>query len=75
MRRVIVQEFVTLDGFAAGPDGELDFIAESTSVDAADSEAARDQLDFVSRIDTILLGAVTYRMSRSTGPSRRPTPS
>ena len=25
--RVIVQEFVTLDGVAAGPDGELDFIA------------------------------------------------
>ena len=62
MRRVIVQEFVTLDGFAAGPNGELDFIAESTSVDSADSEAARDQLAFVSRVDTILLGAVTYRM-------------
>ena len=27
-----------------------------------DSEAARDQLDFVSGIDTILLGADTYRM-------------
>jgi dihydrofolate reductase len=62
VRRVIVQEFVTLDGFAAGPEDELDFIAESTSVDPADSEAARDQLDFVSRMDTILLGAKTYRM-------------
>jgi dihydrofolate reductase len=62
VRRVIVQEFVTLDGFAAGPNGELDFIGESTSVDAVDSEAARDQLDFVSRVDTILLGADTYRM-------------
>ena len=57
-----MQEFVTLDGFAAGPNGELDFIRESTSVDAVDSEAARDQLDFVSRVDTILLGADTYRM-------------
>ncbi len=62
MRRVVVQEFVTLDGFAAGPNGELDFIAESTSVDAVDSEAARDQLAFVSGVDTILLGAATYRM-------------
>ena len=53
---------MTLDGFAAGPNGELDFIAESTSVDATDSEAARDQLAFVSRVDTVLLGAVTYRM-------------
>ena len=62
MRRVIVQEFVTLDGFAAGPNGELDFIAESTAVDPVDSDAARDQLHFTGGIDTILLGAVTYRM-------------
>jgi hypothetical protein len=25
MRRLIFQEYVTLDGFAAGPNGELDF--------------------------------------------------
>jgi dihydrofolate reductase len=62
MRRVIVQEFVTIDGFAAGPNGELDFISESTSVDSVDSEAARDQLAFVTRVETILLGADTYRM-------------
>lgn len=62
MGRVIVQEYVTLDGVVAGPAGELDFIAESTNVDSVDSEAARNQLDFVSGIDTILLGADTYRM-------------
>lgn len=26
MRRLIFQEYVTLDGFAAGPNGELDFV-------------------------------------------------
>ena len=62
MRRVVVQEFVTLDGFAAGPNGELDFIAESTDVDSVDSDAARDQLSFTAGIDTILLGSVTYGM-------------
>jgi dihydrofolate reductase len=62
VRRVIVQEFVTLDGFAAGPNGELDFIAESTDVDSVDSDAARDQLSFTAGIDTILLGSVTYGM-------------
>jgi dihydrofolate reductase len=62
MRRVVVQEFVTLDGFAAGPQGELDFIAASTEVDAVESEAARDQLAFIGGIDTILLGSATYRM-------------
>jgi dihydrofolate reductase len=60
--RVIVQEFITIDGFAAGPNGELDFISESATVDSVDSDAARDQLDFVSGVDTILLGADTYRM-------------
>jgi hypothetical protein len=62
VRRVIVQEFVTLDGFAAGPNDELDFIAESTEIDSVDSEAARDQLSFIEGIDTVLLGAVTCRM-------------
>jgi dihydrofolate reductase len=62
VRRVIVQEFVTLDGFAAGPGGELDFIGESTNVDSVDSDLARDQLRFTDGIDTILLGSVTYGM-------------
>ena len=62
MRKVIVQEFTTIDGFAAGPNGELDFIGESTDVDAAAGEASKEQLRFIGTIDTILLGAVTYRM-------------
>jgi len=62
MRKVIVQEFVTLDGFAAGPNGELDFIGESTAVDATAGETVERQLEFIGTIDTILLGAVTYRM-------------
>jgi dihydrofolate reductase len=62
MRRVILQEFTSIDGFAAGPNGELDFISNSTEIDSVQSEAARDQLTFIETIDTILLGAVTYRM-------------
>jgi dihydrofolate reductase len=62
MRNVIVQEFVTLDGYAAGPSGELDFIAESTNVDSTAGDAVDAQLRFLETIDTILLGAVTYRM-------------
>jgi hypothetical protein len=29
MRKVVVQQFVTLDGYAAGPNGELDFVTEA----------------------------------------------
>jgi dihydrofolate reductase len=59
MRKVVVQEFVTLNGLAAGPDGNLDFVPASTQGDEA---FGRDQLAFIDTIDTILLGSVTYRM-------------
>lgn len=59
MRHVVVQEFVTLNGLAAGADGNLDFIAASTQGDQA---FGRAQLAFIDTIDTILLGRVTYGM-------------
>ena len=59
MRKVIVQEWVTLDGLAAGPAGNVDFIADSTR---GDRSFGTDQLAFLESIDTILLGRVTYQM-------------
>jgi dihydrofolate reductase len=63
MRKVVVQQFVTLDGFAAGPNGELDFVTESgASADPTTGPFVEKQLAFIESLDTILLGAVTYRM-------------
>ena len=62
MRKVVVQEFVTLDGFAAGPSGELDFIQGTSTADPTSGALVDDQLAFISTLDSILLGAVTYRM-------------
>jgi dihydrofolate reductase len=62
VRRVVVQEFVTLDGFAAGPDGDLDFIQQASTGDPTSGDFVDDQLEFISTVDAILLGAVTYRM-------------
>lgn len=63
MRKVIVQEFVTIDGFAAGANGEIDFINDSSGdADPTTGELVDDQLGFIGTVDTILLGAVTYRM-------------
>jgi hypothetical protein len=59
MRKVVVQEFVTLDGLAAGPNGAVDFVPASTQGDQA---FGRDQLAFIDTSDTILLGRVTYGM-------------
>jgi hypothetical protein len=52
-----------VDGFAAGPKGELDFVTEAGAAsDLTSGPFVEDQLAFIESLDTILLGAVTYRM-------------
>jgi dihydrofolate reductase len=57
-RRVIVQELVSVDGFVAGPSGELDFFEAVSDY----SEVDQDNLSILGQVDTILLGSKTYRM-------------
>ena len=59
MRTVILQEFVSIDGMAAGPDGSVNFVPAATS---GDQSFGRRQLAFIDSVDTILLGRVTYEM-------------
>jgi dihydrofolate reductase len=59
MRKVILQEFVTLDGLAAGPNDNVDFVPASTR---GDRTFGKDQMALIDTIDTILLGRVTYEM-------------
>jgi dihydrofolate reductase len=59
MRKVVLQEFVSLDGLAAGPNDSVDFIPASTQGDAS---FGREQVALMDRIDTLLLGRVTYGM-------------
>lgn len=59
MRKVILQEFVTLDGLAAGPNDSVDFVPASTR---GDRSFGQEQFVFLDTIDTILLGRVTYGM-------------
>ena len=55
MRKVIASPFVTLDGFIAGPDGELDWSVGDEAFD-------REQLPaLLNRVDAILLGRLTYQ--------------
>lgn len=58
MKRVILQEWLSLDGFAADQDGKLDFFPASE----ADRSFDRDQLRFLDRVDTMLLGRRTYEL-------------
>jgi dihydrofolate reductase len=63
MRRLIFQEYVTLDGYAAGPDGGLEFF--DSIADHPDS----DNLELLDNVDTMLLGAETYRLFASFWPT------
>jgi dihydrofolate reductase len=59
MRKVVLQEFVSIDGMAAGPNDSVDFIPASTK---ADSSFGREQSVLMNTVDTLLLGRVTYEM-------------
>jgi hypothetical protein len=58
MRRLILQEWVSLDGYAVDGDGSLDFFPESET----DKFSDRDQLAFLESVDTILLARKTYEL-------------
>ena len=59
MRKLILQEFVTVNGLAAGPGDSTDFVSAAV---AGDKSFGRRQLAFIDSIDTMLLGRVTYEM-------------
>jgi dihydrofolate reductase len=59
MRNLILQEFVSVDGMAAGRDGSTDFIPASSR---GDRSFGTRQEAFLDSIDTILLGRKTYEM-------------
>jgi dihydrofolate reductase len=59
MKRVILQEFVSIDGLAAAQNGSVDFVP---SANRGDQSLRQRQVEFMDSIDTILLGRVTYEM-------------
>lgn len=59
MRKVILQEFISLDGLAAGPKDNVDLVPASTQ---GDKRFGQQQVKLMNSVDTILLGRVTYEM-------------
>jgi dihydrofolate reductase len=59
MRKLILQEFLSVDGFASGPQDSVDFIPAATQ---GDQSFAQRQMAFIDTIDAILLGRVTYKL-------------
>ncbi len=59
MRKVVLQEFISIDGLVAGPNDSVDFIPASTQ---GDLSFGREQVALMDTIGTLLLGRVTYGM-------------
>jgi dihydrofolate reductase len=64
MRNVIVSNLVTLDGFFAGPNGEIDW-------HIVNDEFFEEAIALLNAVDTLLFGRVTYQgmLSHWTSPS------
>lgn len=60
MRKLILEEWMSLDGYVADRNGQLDFFTQLTPEQNTYSD--NDQLKFMQTIDTILLGRVTYEL-------------
>lgn len=58
MRKVILEEWLSLDGYAVDARGTLDFFPSTEQNTVSD----RDQLVFLEGVDTILLGRKTYEL-------------
>jgi len=65
MRKVIMFNRISIDGFFAGPNGEIDWFVVDPELDKALHEMR--QPDTVSP-DTVLLGRVTYQLFESVWP-------
>ncbi|ANH81807.1 hypothetical protein A8C56_13195 [Niabella ginsenosidivorans] len=60
MRKLILEEWVSLDGYVADREGNLDFFTRLSPEENTYSD--QDQLRFLQTIDTILLGRKTYQL-------------
>jgi dihydrofolate reductase len=68
MRKVILSNEVTLDGFFAGPNEELDW-------QVVDEESHQYTIDLLSNVDALLFGRVTYQLMADYWPAAATNPS
>jgi dihydrofolate reductase len=67
MRKIVMINWVSLDGFFAGPNGEIDWILRDPEVDKALHEPKAGETESAGS-DTMLLGNVTYTMFENSWP-------
>jgi len=67
MKKIVMINWISVDGFFAGPNGEIDWIVRDPEVDKALHEPRSDQREAAGS-DTMLLGNVTYTMFENSWP-------
>ena len=68
MRKIIVLENVSLDGYFAGPNGEIDRLVASAHA-GNQAESNEYAIDSLNSVDTLLFGRVTYELMASYRPT------
>ena len=66
MRKLILEEWISLDGYVSGRNGKLDFFSSTVRETYTDIDGVR----FLETIDTILFGRTTYEQFASMWPQR-----
>ena len=70
MRKLIVQQWVTVDNVAAEEDGGLSFVSgEPFDDDVTDNPFQNNLMGFIDSVDTMILGANTYNQSKGYWPT------
>jgi dihydrofolate reductase len=69
MRKLVVQQWVTVDNIAAEEDGGLSFVPGEPFDDATTGDPFKDSLmGFIDSVDTMVLGANTYHQTKGYWP-------
>lgn len=68
MRKLVVQQWVTVDNIAAEEDGGLSFVSGEPFSDATNPAFKAKLMGFVDSVDTLILGANTYAQTKDYWP-------
>lgn len=68
MRKLIVQQWVTVDNIAAEEDGGLSFVSAKPFTETSNEAFKASVMGFIDSVDTMILGARTYAESKGYWP-------
>ena len=68
-RKLVVQQWVTVDNIAAEEDGGLSFVSGEPFSETDTTRFKEELMGFIDSVDTMILDATTYAQSAATGPT------